>query len=65
MSDSLNIDVSMQAGPLRVTGNTSDVSGHQTVVRGDLGGCLYLYFTPELAKQWISALAPIATSEPL
>lgn len=62
MSDSLIISVSIRPGPLAVTGNTSLGDQSQTLTRGAEGGTVYLYFTSEVAEQWISALTPIAGS---
>lgn len=54
------VGVNVNAGPVTATGLANASIGHQ-VIMGDTG--LYLHFQPEIARQWIEALTPIATME--
>lgn len=50
------VTVSIYAGPIRATGNTAGIAGQQVWVSDEV----YLYFTPNMAAQWIDTLTIIA-----
>ena len=49
----------IHAGDIELTGRQAGLAGHQ--VR--MGHELHIYITPDIAKQWIETLTPIATTE--
>lgn len=53
------VSVSISAGPIEATPNVTPVSGQQ--IR--MGDNLLLYIKPDVAKQWIDTLTPIAAKE--
>lgn len=59
MTTPARVSVSISAGPIEATPNATPLAGQQ--VR--MGDNLLLYIKPEIARQWIDALTPIAAKE--
>lgn len=50
------LTASINAGPIKSTGNGNNETGHQL----SMGYGLFIHITPDVAAQWIDELAPIA-----
>ncbi len=53
------VTVSIYAGPITATGNSAGVAGQQVRV----SEAVYLYFTPEVAAQWLPVIESIANEK--
>lgn len=59
MTTNGRVSVSISAGPIEATPNATTTTGQQ--VR--MGDNLLLYIKPDVAKQWIDTLTPIAAKD--
>ncbi|MFH5879783.1 hypothetical protein [Arthrobacter sp. NA-172] len=52
-----HVTVSILAGPIEATGNESESGRHQIWMAN---GLAFIHITPDVARQWIGVLEPIA-----